>query len=461
MNKYDAAVVGACPGGYVSAIRLAQLGLKTVITERAEVGGTCLNTGCIPTKTLIKNAQIIREIGQSAKRGLKTAKPEIDMRATMAMKDKVIARLAGGVRSLLKSNGVELIAGEAELLSENRLLAAGREIVFDNLIIATGAENYMPPIPGLDQKGIMTSAEMLALDHVPDRLAIIGGGVIGCEMATIFNSFGSEVTIIEVLPDILPSMDKDVSEALRKSLRLSGVKVLSACALEEVSGGPGGYALRIAGSANGVIEADCVLVSVGRRPNLKGLQRLDLRLEGARVEVDERMRTGLKGVYAVGDVTGKLQLAHAASAQGTVAAENIAGGRSVMSYDAVPSCVYTIPEIGAVGLTEAEAKAAREETVVGKFPMAACGMALAMGAASGFTKLIADKKSGEILGCHIIGPNAAEIIGEAAAAMRRGDTLHDFGRAIRAHPTIGETLTEAARLALGEPIHAPKHKESL
>jgi dihydrolipoamide dehydrogenase len=455
VKKYDAAIIGAGPGGYVAAIRLAGLGVKTVIAEKAEVGGTCLNTGCIPTKTLIKNAEIIREVKQAAKRGLRIAEPEVDMRATMEMKDKVVSGLAGGVKSLLKANGVDLIKGEAELLSENKLSVAGEEIAFDNLIIATGSTNFMPPIPGLDGEGIMTSTEMLDLDHVPERLVIIGGGVIGCEMATVFSNFGSKATIVEMLPSLLPSMDKDVSEVLRKNLRLSGVKALTDCRVTEVSGGPGGYKLKIAGSAGGAseIEADCVLVSVGRRPNVAGLQRLNLSLEENYIKVNERMQTGIKGVYAVGDVTGKLQLAHVASAQGIVAAENIAGRHSTMSYDVVPSCVYTIPEIGAVGMTEARARDACEEIVVGKFPMAACGKALAMGFSLGFTKLIADKKSGRILGCHIIGPNATEIIGEAAAVMQSGGTLRDISRTIHAHPTVGETLMEAAHLALGEPIH--------
>jgi dihydrolipoamide dehydrogenase len=458
MSKYNTAIIGAGPGGYVSAIRLAGLGVKTVLTEKAEVGGTCLNTGCIPTKTLIRNAEILHGIRQAAKRGLKIATPEIDMRATMEMKDKVVSGLSGGVRSLLKAKGVDLIKGEAEVLSENRLSVAGEEIIFDNLIIATGSENFTPPIPGLDGEGIMSSTEMLALDHVPDRLVIIGGGVVGCEMATVFSNFGSKVTIVEMLSELLPSMDKDVSGLLRKSLRLGGVKTLTDCRLTEVLRGYGEYALKITGPSDEAmeIEADCVLVSVGRRPNLTGLRKLNLQLENNYIKVDETMQTCIKGVYAVGDVTGKLQLAHVASAQGIIAAENIAGRRAVMSYDVVPSCVYTIPEIGAVGLTEARAREVCEDIVVGKFPMAACGKALAMGFASGFTKLIADKKSGRILGCHIIGPNATEIIGEAAAVMRNGGTLRDISGTIHAHPTVGETLLEAAHLALGEPIHVLK-----
>lgn len=453
MKKFDVVVIGAGPGGYVAAIRSAQLGLNTVIIEKEEVGGTCLNVGCIPTKTWIKNAEIIHQVKHAGNRGLKIHEPEIDIKDTIKMKNKTVKQLTMGVQMLLKSNGVELIKGEAQVISENKLTVAEQEISFDNLIIATGSSNFIPPIPGLDSEGILTSTEILDLDHIPKRLVIIGGGVIGCEFATIFASFGSKVSIIEMLPNIVPLMDEDISSTLKKSLMAEGINVLTGCKVVEVVKKNNKYRVKISGNKDEIIEADDILVSVGRKLNMKGLEKLELELENKYIKVNDKMETNVKGVYAIGDATGKIQLAHVASTQGIIAAENIAGKQEIMSYDVVPSCIYTIPEIGSVGLTEKKAKEIYRELIIGRFPMIASGKAVAMGETTGFTKLIADKKSGRLLGCHIIGPNATEIIGQAAAVMQNSGTLKDISKTIHAHPTISETVLEAAHLALGEPIH--------
>ncbi|WP_407308054.1 dihydrolipoyl dehydrogenase [Desulfosporosinus sp. SB140] len=456
MSHYDVAIIGAGPGGYVAAIRAAQLGLKTVVVEKEQVGGTCLNLGCIPTKTLIMNAEILQEIKHAEKRGLKVPKPEVDMQGTQKMKNRVINQLVSGVELLLKGNGIDLIRGEANVSSENTLKVSNQEIHFSQLIIATGSSNFIPPIPGLNEEGILTSTELLELDHVPEKLIIIGGGVIGCELATIFSSFGSKVTIIEMQSYLVPLMDTEVSATLMTSLKSSGVKILTNCKVVGVQRETSNFEVSVTGAKEVVLEADQVLVSVGRKANLKGLEALKLDLERNYIKVNDRMETSLKGVYAVGDITGKIQLAHVASRQGIVAAETIAGKQAMMSYRVVPSCIYTIPEIGSVGLTETQAKEMYKEIAVGKFPMRACGKALAMGATTGFVKIIAEKKSGRVIGCHIIGPNATEIIGQVAAVMEQEGTLMDITRTIHAHPTISETVLEAAHVALGEPIHVIK-----
>jgi dihydrolipoamide dehydrogenase len=458
MDHYDVAVIGAGPGGYVAAIRSAQLGLKTAIIEKNKVGGTCLNVGCIPTKALVKNAELLHEIRHAGGRGLMIPEPEIDMPGTVKMKNGIVNQLAGGVQMLLKANGVEIIKGEAEVLPGSRLSVAGGEISFSDLIIATGSSNFAPPIPGLDSPGILASTEILDLDHVPESLAIIGGGVIGCEFATVFSSFGTKVTVIEMMQDIVPMMDRDISDTLKKSLKADGINILTNCKVDEVRKERNGYQVRITGGREETIEVSDVLVSVGRSANLKGLEALglDMDLGNKYIKINDRLETSTEHVYAIGDVTGKMMLAHVASAQGIAAAENIAGKQTLMSYDVVPSCVYTIPEIGSVGLTEEKAGEMYGELLVGKFPMAACGKALVMGETTGFTKLIADRKSEKVLGCHIIGPNATELIGQVASVMKKGGTLTDIRETIHAHPTVSETILEAAHLALGEPIHIMK-----
>lgn len=456
MNEYQLAIIGAGPGGYVAAIRSAQLGLKTVLVEEDKVGGTCLNVGCIPTKTLVKNAEILDELKHAASRGIKVGAPQVDMPEVIKMKNTVVTQLTGGVQYLLKANGVTLIKGKAEIVTESMLKIGDQEITFDNLIIATGSSNFIPPIPGLDQPGILTSTEILDIDHVPERLVIIGGGVIGCEFATIFSNFGSKVTIIEMMPSLVPMMDKDVSDTLRKSMMAKGITVLTNCKVTAVEASASEYTVSVMGNKEEAIQADKVLVSVGRKPNLAGLEMLSLELERNYIKVNEKMETNIPNVYAIGDITGKIQLAHVASEQGIVAVENIAGKQIDMSYDVVPNCIYSIPEIGSVGLTEEKAKEFYGEILVGKFPFSACGKALAMGTHEGFVKVIADKKTGKLVGCHIIGANATEIISEAAIVMQAGGTLENIAETIHAHPTVSEAVCEAAYAALGRPIHILK-----
>ncbi|MFZ7121473.1 MAG: dihydrolipoyl dehydrogenase [Eubacteriaceae bacterium] len=462
-NYYDVVILGAGPGGYVAAIRAAQLGADVAVVEKESLGGTCLNVGCIPTKTLIKNAEIIHSIKNASRRGIKVQEPEIDMTKVIKNKDSVVKKLVGGVTGILKSHNIKVFYGKGNV-NKNMTIDIqdgkdkGKLIKFSKLIIATGSSPLIPPIPGLDQEGILTSTEILDIKEIPKELVIIGGGVIGCEFATIFSSFGSKVTIVEMQPRLIPNMDFDVSTTLSDSLSKSGIRILTECKVERVNKkGENDYSVDISGKENTSIDASKVLVSIGRKSNLDGLQNLDMDMD-RNIKVDDNLATSIESIYAIGDVTGKIQLAHVASSQGIKAAENAMGHCKKMNYNIVPSCIYTIPEIGSVGLTEKEAKEKYGDVNVGKFPMTASGKALAMGETEGFAKVIADKKYGEILGVHIIGPSATEIIGEAATIMKLEGTIEELTDTIHAHPTVSETIMEAAHDAIGEAIHLPSGK---
>ena len=454
--KSDVVVIGGGPGGYVAAIHAAQLGKKVTLVEKKKLGGTCLNVGCIPTKALLKNAKVLNDVKKAAARGLLVEKPTVDMPAVVKMREAVSAQLVGGVGALLGANGVKVVNGEAKVLSANRLVVGDEEIEFDSLVIATGSSNFIPGVPGLDHAEICTSTEMLSQESVPESLLIIGGGVIGCEFATIYSRFGTKVTIVEMLPALMPAMDAEISSTLARSFKRDGIVVKTGCKVTAVEKIDNGFAVSISGSKDEVVEVEKVMVSVGRTPNLAGLEAVNLEKNGSYIAVNEKMQTSIPHIYAIGDVTGINQLAHVASAQGLVAAENIAGKSAKMCYDIIPNSIYIIPEIGSVGLTEAEAKATGKELTVAKFPMMACGKAVATGETDGFTKLIAEKESGKLLGCHIIGSGASYLVSEAAAVLQAGGTLEDIANTVHAHPTESETIMEAAHLALGYPIHTLK-----
>ncbi|MFZ7131538.1 MAG: dihydrolipoyl dehydrogenase [Eubacteriales bacterium] len=457
---YDVVVLGGGPGGYVAAIRAAQLGGKVALVEKNVLGGTCLNVGCIPTKTLVKNAEILHSIKDAGRRGIKISDPEIDMEKVIKNKDLVVKKLVGGITGILKSHDIKVYSGKGFINRSNTVeIVEGtdkdRKISFNKCIIATGATPLIPPIPGLEDPGILTSTEILDLKEVPKELVIIGGGVIGCEFATIFSSFGSKVTIIEMLPRLIPNMDGEIASTLTGSFTKSGIKVMTESKVEKVENKGDQYIVTVSGNKELQIKADKVLVSIGRKVNLEGLENSGIEIDKL-IKVDEYLQTSNKNIYAIGDVTGKIQLAHVASAQGIKAAENAMGHRVKMKYNVVPSCIYTIPEIGSVGLTEEEAKERYGVVNVGKFPMSASGKALTMGETEGFAKIIADRKYGEILGVHVIGPNATELVAEAAAVMKLEGTLEELADIIHAHPTISETIMEAAHEALDGAIHLPR-----
>lgn len=457
-------IVGGGPGGYVAALRAAQLGLSVILVERDEVGGTCLNRGCIPTKALLKTAEALDLVRKAADVGIDVQGFQVNLDKIRERKSSVVQGLVKGVRYLLGAKKVRLVKGEARLIEGGlvEVSAAGgtcERLSSDAVILATGSMASVPPVEGADLPGIIGSDEALELRDVPERLLIVGGGAIGVEMATVYASLGSKVTIVEMMEQILPDLDVDLVGVLERELKGRGIEILTRSRVQRISAAPGGGLEVELQTPRGSVKqaASKVLMAAGRRPNTAGLglESVPLKLDREWIKVDERMRTGVPGLYAIGDVTGGALLAHVASAQGVVAAEDIAGHSSRMSYEAIPSCIYTSPEIASVGLTEKEAAARGKAVKIAKFPFLANGKALTMGEREGFVKVIAGEKYGEILGVHIVGPHATDLIGEALLALKLEATWEDIGHAIHPHPTLTEALMEACLAAGGEAIHIP------
>ncbi|MCL6610119.1 MAG: dihydrolipoyl dehydrogenase [Peptococcaceae bacterium] len=456
--SYKVAVIGAGPGGYTAAIRAARLGARVALVEKGNVGGTCLNRGCIPTKTLAAGVSVLHAVRRAAEFGIGAGEVSVDIGRMMERKNRVVARLVQGVEFLLKKNKVDLIRGTARLAGKGRVAVEGpevaRELQAENIILATGTEPAMNRSFGYDGESVITSDEALNLGEVPPRLLIIGGGVIGCEFACIFSALGSKVTVAEVMPAILPLMDREVSRQVQALLKRQGINIRAGVKVREIQKLQGSVKAVLEGGEE--IEADRVIISIGREMNLKGL---GLEEAGAalgdrgEVLVNDRMETSVPGIYAVGDITGKIQLAHVASAQGLAAADNIMGRGRMMDYGLVPSCIYTSPEVGSVGLTSQEAEERGISVETGKFSFIASGKAQAMGETDGFAKVLADPDTGRILGVHIVGPHAADLIAEAVVAMRAGFTAEQLAETIHAHPTLSETLMEAAGAVHGMSIN--------
>jgi dihydrolipoamide dehydrogenase len=456
MKEYDIVVLGGGPGGYVAAIKGAQLGARTALIEKEYLGGVCLNVGCIPTKTLLRSARLYQELMDSAKFGIDISDKSgisINLPNLMKRKDSVVNRLTGGVKALLKQNGVEVYNGFGEAVDKNTIVVNGETLKTKNLIIATGSSAFLPEAPGLKEsieRGFaVTSTEALTLDKVPEEFIVVGGGVVGIEFAVLYNALGSKVTVIEKF-DILAALDKELREAMKKVLKGKGINILTNVDID-------GYDLnKVQCSINGekkAFQGDRILISIGRRANLKGIQNLNLNIDKRGIVTDERMRTNIEGIYAVGDVNGKYMLAHVASAEGIVAAENIMGGDEKIEYDNIPACVYGFPEIGVVGLTEEEALRRGHKVKISTFPMAANGKAMAEGDTDGFVKIVADEQYGEVLGVHIMASHATDMISEAVTTMELEGTVFDLAKAVHPHPTLSEALMEAAHGAVGKPIH--------
>lgn len=443
----------------MAAIRSAQLGASVALVEQERVGGVCLNKGCIPTKTLVENAKIIHEIKKGPRRGVHCADYTIDMAEMIRYKDGVCAQLSRGVVGLLASNSVDVYYGTG-VVGEDKTVRVGEETIgFDKLIIAIGSSNFVPPIEGADHD-ILSSTELLELTTLPESLAIIGGGVIGCEFATVFSTLGTRVTIIEKLPSLLPNVDREITELLHKSFKRSKVDVKTSHEVQRILHCDGRkivIALDDQGSEVRV-EAEQVLMSVGRKANTRGIEALALAKNRNFIQTNEKMETNIPSIYAIGDVTGTIQLAHVASAQGIAAAENAMGGSKYVDLSVVPSCIFTLPEIASVGLSEEEAVRACGTIKVGRFPAAALGKAVAIGETEGLYKIIADGNSGRVVGVHLFGTGATDIIMEAAVAMRNDLTIQEIADTIHAHPTLAEGVMEAAHDLEGVCIHLPRKK---
>ena len=458
-DEFDVVVIGGGPAGYVAAIRAAQVGGKVAVVEKSELGGTCLNRGCIPTKTFLKNAEIIEGIEMSSKRGiiLENEKFTVDMPKVISLKNEIVKTLTNGVQGLLKSNSIKIFKGVGKINKDKDVVINGEKVLRTNkIILAGGSKVGSVNIPGIESKRVLTSDDILDLKELPKSLAVIGGGVVGVELGQAYLSFGSEVTVIEMMDRIVPGVDREASETLRKALEKKGMKILTSSKIKEII--DEGDKLRIKLEDKEDVVAEKALLSIGRVPDLEAVGELDLEMERGKIKVDKYMETSVKGVYAPGDINGIKMLAHAAFRMGEVAAENaILGNHREIKLETTPSAIYTIPEVGMVGLTEEEAKE-KYDINIGKFAFVGNGRALASGDTTGFVKVIADKKYGEILGVHIVGQSAAEIINEASSLMAMEITVDEVIKTIHGHPTISEALFEACADVLGEAIHLPKKK---
>jgi len=463
-TAYDLAIVGAGPGGYVAAIRAAHLGLKVALVEKERLGGVCLNWGCIPTKALLRNAEVVSLLGEGEEFGFRLSGFEADYGAAVDRSRKVSERLVKGVELLMRTNGIEVVAGSGTLKSPGEVevtLAEGgsRTLQARHVLIATGAQARS--IPGIipDGERILTSREAIVLRERPASAIVVGAGPIGMEFAHVWQAYGAQVTVVEMLPRLLPLEDEEVSTVVERAFKRRKVKQLTSARVEGIETTADGVRVRVSSEKKGeqVLEAERVLIAIGVRPNSEnlGLEQAGVRMERGNVVVDDHLRTNVPGVYAIGDVTGKLALAHVASAQGIVAVETIAGADThALDYEAMPRCTYCQPQVASFGLTEAQAAERGRKVKVGKFLFLANGKALGLGERDGFAKIVADEESGEILGAHLVGPEVTELLPELVLARTWELTPEEIARSVHAHPTLSEAIAEAAHGVFGKMIHA-------
>jgi dihydrolipoamide dehydrogenase len=455
---YDLAVIGAGPGGYVAAIKAAQMGKKTCIIERENIGGTCLNVGCIPTKTMIKTANLLREVQEAAAFAIDGVEPEklsVSMPRLQERKRGVVGQLVNGVKGLLWGNKVEVITGSARFVDAHTLQVGERYVSAEYVIVATGSQPMIPSFIQLEgENNLLTSGEALSLEQIPRRMAIVGGGVIGVEFAYLLNRLGSKVTVLELMDHILPMVDREVSAMARKRMEKDGIVFHLGAKVRQIKDNAVIYELN---GGEESVQADAVLMAVGRVPNTDGLgaEEIGLEFERKAIKVDESMRTAVPNIYAIGDVNGKAMLAHTASYEGMVALSAIYGGHETIDYNRIPSCIYLDPEIACIGLTEEQARERCGEVKVGKFPLIANGKSLVEGDTEGMFKVVVDGEYGEILGAHLYGRHVTEMISEIAVAMTGELTVDEMLNSIHPHPSVSEALPEVFMSAVGRAVHYP------
>lgn len=460
-KECDALVIGAGPGGYVCAIRLGQLKQKTILVEREWIGGTCLHVGCIPSKALITAAKFVEKTKHAADFGVNVGNINIDFPKMVQWKKGIVEKFSGGINQLLKANNVETVMGMARFRSANEVEVRNGDkttvISAKNIVIATGSVPAQVPTFPFDGQRVISSTEALALAEIPKRLLVIGGGYIGLEMGIMYAHLGSKVTVVEMMDQLLPGFDVELVRTLTRSIRQKGIEYLLKAKAKAYEGSVGNMKLTVeVDGKDQVLEGDRILVTVGRKPNTAGLEleKAGLSTDKAGfIPVNNRGETSAAGVYAIGDVIGNPMLAHKASKEGEIVAEIIAGHKRAFDYIAMPAVIFTDPEIATVGLSESEAKEKGYDVAAGKFPFAASARALTQGATEGYVKVIYDKESRQVLGFHIIGPEASDLIGEAALAIEMGSSVEDISLTVHPHPTLTETMMESAKAAIGEAIH--------
>lgn len=463
MTKYDVVVVGGGPGGYECAIRLSQNGLKTALVEEGELGGTCLNRGCIPTKTLLHSADVYYEAKNGEAFGVAASNVTFDYAKIIERKNAVSKQLSSGVAFLEKNHGVTVIPARATMTGPHVMsLSSGDTLEADHVVLATGSIPAKLPIPGIDLPGVVDSTGLLDMTTCPKHIVIVGGGVIGIEFATFFYRLGVRVTIVEMLDRVLGPLDKDITDFVEAELRKNGVELVLGVRVESIENGLKVNYASVKDGSKGVAEGDVVLMAGGRKPNTRGMGLEEIGLAMDRrgfVEIDGLCRTNLPGVYAIGDINGKMQLAHVASAQGMIVAAHLAGKPCrELNLNRIPSCVYCNPETAMVGMTEEQARATGRDVGVGIFNLSGNGKALTMGENKGIVKFVFDKKTEEILGCHILGPRATDLAAEVAAVMECEGTISEIGSTVHPHPTVSEVLMEAAHVCHGNCVNAPKSR---
>ena len=456
---YDLVVVGSGPGGYVAAIRAGQLGMKTAIVEREALGGVCLNWGCIPSKALLKNAEVLSYVHRAKEFGLSFDNFHADYSVAIERSRRVVDRNTRGVAYLLRKNQVDHIEGTATLKGDGKVEVSpeGRIITGRNIVIATGARaRTIPPLP-VDGERVITSREAIVLSELPASIVIVGGGAIGAEFAYLYNMYGVDVTVVELLPRLLPNEDEDISPLLEKAFEGQGIKIQTGAGVTGIETRPGGLTVKVEKDGQEQsLECEKVLVAIGVRPNVEdlGLDTLGIETFTGGIQVDDTMATNVKGIYAVGDVTGKVPLAHVASAQGVTAVEHMAGLEpQPLDYVLMPRATYCNPQVASFGLTEAQARELGHEVKIGTFNVQANGKALAMGESEGMVKLVVDARYGELLGGHMIGPEVTELLGELSMTRLLEGTTLELGWAVHTHPSLSEMLKEAALSAQGRSIH--------